>query len=43
MVSHLFPHLKVVKHKKILWPARADAETALNCGYEEIKKVWMLY
>jgi hypothetical protein len=35
----LGPHLKVVKHfSKTLWSGHADAATALNDGYEEIKK-----
>jgi hypothetical protein len=39
MVSHLGPHLQVVKHlSKTRWSAHADAVTALNDGYEEIKK-----
>jgi hypothetical protein len=39
LVSHLGPHLKVVKHlSKTRWSAHADAVTALNDGYEEIKK-----
>jgi hypothetical protein len=39
LVSHLGPHLKVVKHlSKNRWSAHADAVTALNDGYEEIKK-----
>jgi hypothetical protein len=39
LVSHLGPHLKVVKHlSKTRWSAHADAGTALNDGYEEIKK-----
>jgi hypothetical protein len=36
LVSHLGPHLQVVKH--LSKTAHADAVTALNDGYEEIKK-----
>jgi hypothetical protein len=39
LVSHLGLHLKVVKHlTKTRWSAHADSVTALNDGYEEIKK-----
>jgi hypothetical protein len=39
LVSHLCLHLKVVKHlSKTCWSAHADAVTALNDGYEDIKK-----
>jgi hypothetical protein len=39
LVSHLRPHLKVVKHlSKPRWSAHADAVTVLNDGYEDIKK-----
>jgi hypothetical protein len=39
LVSHLGPHLKVVKHlSKSRWSAHADAVTALNDEYKEIKK-----
>jgi hypothetical protein len=39
LVSHLDPHLKVVKHLSgTRWSAHANAVTVLNDGYEEIKK-----
>jgi hypothetical protein len=38
LVSHLGPHLKVVKHfSNTRWSAHADAVTILKDGYEEIK------
>jgi hypothetical protein len=39
LVSHLGPHLKVVKHlSNTRWSVHVDAVTTLNDGYEEMKK-----